>query len=436
MPIFQGYLSYAPFPEGFQGDMDETFQQSGQLATIYINGNFLTGLYYPVGTTPPPTLPTSDQGPVAIGGQWYFWDPVSGAYLPQSASVKPARNYAKNAFYQVRQTGDSFGTTSVGIASGIPLLYDMSQARVTVSNALSIALDVGPTASPDTDTLVSAIKYTVGPTLVPTLAATDLFAHEHLIEGSDIAGIQGEALSLAFSVWANQPGTFSAYLTNHGRDMSYIFPFTIATANQWTRIKINNIPAMPTTSGTWTFAEGQTGLYLGVVMAVGAQYQNITTKAWVSGFFAGTAQNTNYMTVVNNQMKITGIKLEASPTTTYLVANSFEQDLHDAIRYYYTTFNYQSTNAGIGIQATSWSANAILFSFLFPRRMCRNATVTPYGWTSKASGDVTNISTGADYPQAPTSSGSQKGFNLAVSGVTATKGDVFACFVTADARLS
>ena len=143
MPIFQGYISYAPFPEGFDGDMDETFQQSGQLATFYVNGNFLSGLYYPNGTTPMPTLPTSDQGPIALNGVWYFWDPVTGQYLPQSSSVKPARNYAKNAMYQVQQLGSSFNLSAAGVIK----TYDMALARITQPNILTIAVDVGPAAS-------------------------------------------------------------------------------------------------------------------------------------------------------------------------------------------------------------------------------------------------------------------------------------------------
>ena len=45
MPIFAGSIAYAPMPEGWQGTADEFLQQSGQLATIFISGNFLTGFY-------------------------------------------------------------------------------------------------------------------------------------------------------------------------------------------------------------------------------------------------------------------------------------------------------------------------------------------------------------------------------------------------------
>jgi hypothetical protein len=431
MPIFQGYISYAPFPEGFEGDMDETFQQSGQLAIIYISGNFLTGLYYPVGTTPPPTLPTSDQGPIAANGQWYFWDPVTGQYLPQSASVKPARNYAKNATYQVQQLGSAFNS----LPAGVNRTYDMVLSRVTQPNVLSVSPDVGPAASVDTDFIGNAIKYTVGTTLVPTLGATDLFVHEHLIEGSDIAGIQGEALSLSFSVWVNQPGNYSAYLTSTGRDASYVFPFSIATANTYARIKINNIPALPTGLGTWNFGEGQTGLYLGVVMGVGGQYQTTTPKQWVTGFFAGTSANSNMLTVTNNQIKLSAIKLESSPSATYFVANSFEADLHDAIRYYYTTYSYQSVTAGVSMTLYAYAANSVFGSSLFARRMCKVPTIVPYSPNTNTAGTVRDITTAADIALANLN-GTAKGVQHQGTLTGAAVNNLLAAFITADARLA
>lgn len=396
MPTFTGYISYAPFPEGFQGDLDETFQQSGQLATFYISGNFLTGIYYPTGTTPPPTLPTSDQGPVAMNGVWYFWDPVTGQYLPQSSIVRTPVNYCKNPGYQVAQLGTSFTIS----ATGATKTFDMAQVRATEAAMLSVAVASGPAASGDTDYCGSAINYTVGPNLLPTPAATDLFVHEHLVEGADILMAQGETLSLGFSVWVNQPGTYSAYLTSHGRDMSYVFNFTVATGSTWARIKINGIPALPTTTGTWNFGEGQTGLYLGIVMAVGAQYQTATPGQWVSGFFAGTSQNVNLLTVVNNQMMVTAIKLEASPTCTYCAMKSFEGDYHDCIRYYWSSFNYQSTTAGVYLRGSSPSVGQINFGEVFPRRMCAAPAVVPYSYLNHNAGYVTDLSLSFDTPVA------------------------------------
>lgn len=413
--------------------MDETFQQSGQLATIYISGNLLTGIYYPTGTTPPPTLPTSDQGPIMMNGQWYIWDPVTSQYLPQTASVKTAKNFAKNACYQIQQTGASLTINVVGINK----LYDMCQCRTSQLGILNAAALGGPTATVDNDDLATgspaAINYTVSTGLV-TLAATDIFAHEHLIEGADIAGIPGQPLSLAFSVMTTTPGVFSAYLTSSNRDASYVFSFTVTTANVWQRIKINNIPQIPNI-GTWNYGEGQTGMYLGVVMGCGSQFQTQTPNQWVNGFFAGTSANQNMVAVSNNQLAITGIKFEASPSCTYFTRASFEADFNDCIRYYWTSFTYQSLTAGVALSWTAYIANGCLFSYVFPRRMAKVPTVTFYSWTTPAAGFVTNISTGPNQAVAAFG-GSAKGFVVNPAGMTSAKGDVYLAYVTADARLT
>jgi hypothetical protein len=420
-------ISIAPFPEGFQGDMDETFQQAVQLMEAFIEGNFLTGLILPPGSI----LPTSDQGPIAMGEQWYFWDPATGQYLPQTVSVKMAKNFAKNSAYQVQQAGSTFT-----IGSGVFNTFDMALCRATVANVLAISVDVGPPASGDNDPIPAAITYTVGPSLVPTPAATDLLTHEHLFEGADIATLQGQTLTLSFSVWVNQPGTYSVYLASSGRDASYVVQFSVSSANTWTRIKIPGIPPLPTTMGTWHFGEGVTGLYIGIPLCIGTQWQTATPNSWHPVFAAGTSTNSNLCTVANNQIKITGIKLEASSTVTYYSVPSFDADYNDLIRYYFTTFNYQSVTAGMAIMGVAYIASAAVFSTVFPRRMCKTPNVVPYGWTSHAAGNVTNISAPADSAVAALVGASPKGVSGGVTVTAATKGDSFLTFITADARLS
>jgi hypothetical protein len=420
-------LACAPFPEGFQGDMDETFQQFCALAEAYIEGNFLTGLVLPPGST----LPTSDLGPIAMGGSWYFWDTGSSQYLPQSSSMKVAKNFAKNCTYQVRQY--SVAT----VPSGVTKVCDMALARSTAASVLATSQVTGPLAGANNDYCQSAITYTVGPTLVPTLGATDLYCHEHLIEGADIAAIQGQSLALSFWVWVNTPGTYSVYLVSTGRDASYVANFNVPTASTWTRISVTDIPPLPTGMGTWNFGEGQTGLYIGVVMATGTQWQATAAQLnkWNQAFFAGSAQNNNFCTVVNNQIYITGIKLEASTVATYLSVPSFDADLWDCLRYYYTTFTYQSVTAGVPIQATAYAAAAVILSHMFPRRMAKVPNVVPYGFNSHAAGNITNISTGTDIANA-TVGATQKGVLAYPTATGATAGQVFATIIIADARLS
>jgi hypothetical protein len=425
-------ISVAPFPEGFQGDMDEHAQQLIQLLEAFVAGNFLTGLVLAPGST----LPTTDQGPIAMGNVWYFWDSATGQYLPQTVSAKIAKNFVKNCVYQVQQTGSAFT-----IPAGVTKTYDMALSRSTLANVLAIATDTGPAASTDTDYCPAAIKYTVGPTLVPAPAATDLYAHEHLIEGSDIQMLQGEVLSLSFSVWVNQPGTYSVYLTSNGRDCSYVANFTITAANAWSRIKITGIPAFPIATGTWNFGEGQTGLYIGVPMMVGTQWQSAAgnLNKWQPAFMAGSASNINLCTVVNNQIKISGIKLEASPQVSYLSVPSFDADFWDAIRYYYTNFNYQSTNGGPwSFLLTAYIAGAASGSMLFPRRMAKAPAVTLYSATSYTPNTIRNLTTSVDVTVFAAPFVYQKGITTAgtITTPASAKGDVLAAYVTADARLS
>jgi hypothetical protein len=377
-------ISVAPFPEGFQGDMDEHAQQFVQLMEASIQGNFLTGLVLPPGST----LPTTDQGPIAMGNVWYFWDPTTNQYLPQTVSSKLAKNFAKNSCYQVQQTGSAI-TPGVGVTPA----FDMSACRSTLGNVLAISADTGPPASTDTDYIPSAIKYTVGPALVPTAGATDLYAHEHLFEGSDIAMLQGEVLTLSFSVWVNVPGNYSVYLTSGGRDCSYVSTFAVAAGSVWQRVKVIGIPAIPVGTGTWNFGEGQTGLYVGIPMLLGAQWQAAKTNTWENAFLAGTSGNTNLLTVVNNQIKITGIKLEAAPVASFLSVPAFSADLEELQRYYFTSFLYQSTTNGTPINLVANQSGSWAGAYIFPRRMAKAPLVVPYSYQTQAAGLITDIST-------------------------------------------
>jgi len=421
-------ISIAPFPEGFEGDMDETFQQACILMEATVEGQFLTGLVLPPGST----LPSTDQGPIAMGGVWYFFDPVSGQYLPQSLQARAAKNYVKNSCYQIQQTG-----SAPALVAGVTKIYDMCLCRMTTAGVLAIASDVGPVASAVNDNFPAAIKYTVG-TVVATLGATDLYAHEHLIEGSDIAMIQGEPLTLSFFCWVNQPGTYSAYLCSGGRDESYCMTFTMPTANTWIRVQIPNIPAIPT-SGTWSYGEGVTGMYVGVVMACGSQWQTANTGKWNGGLFmAGTSQS-NMCSVTNNQMKITGMRLEASPQAGFATVNSFEADLHDAIRYYWTSYNYQSTTTGAwAITLIAQAAGFAAGTLLFPRRMAKVPTVTVYDPSTNTAANMRNLTTSVAITAFAAPTATQKGisFSGAITTPASAKSDVIVANITADARLA
>jgi hypothetical protein len=153
-------------------------------------------------------------------------------------------------------------------------------------------------------------------------------------------------------------------------------------------------------------------------------------------FAAGTSGNINLLTLANNQLKITGIKLEANSSTTYLSVPNFAADFEEALRYYFTTFNYQSVTAGVPISFSAYAAANVAGSLMFPRRMAKVPAVVPYSPSTNTAGTVRNISgTPADVVVA-TLPATAKGTGSTFALTGAAVGNVAQANIIADARLS
>src|SRR4029077_2635504 len=240
--------------------------------------------------------------------------------------------------------------------------------------------------------------------------------------------------------FTNAPGTYSYALLSTGRDATYVGNYTVTAANIWTRVKVPSIPALPTGTGatqigTWNFSEGQTGLYIVFPFATGANVRTATLNSWQAGQFMASTTSGNLCTVTTNQLKISGVKLEASAAVSYLSVPSFDQDFLEAVRYYYTTFDYQSTNSGLSITFNAQAAAGAAGRWPFARRMAKVPTVVPYSSTTFAAGNLRNLTTSTDLALANLSATRKGAYILTTSGGGA-KGDVLAAIITADARLS
>jgi hypothetical protein len=142
------------------------------------------------------------------------------------------------------------------------------------------------------------------------------------------------------------------------------------------------------------------------------------------------------LTVGNNQLTLSEFKFEAAAAPTYYQCPSFSDEYENVIRYYFTTFSYQSTNAGVAIDGNCQLAATGALATTFPRRMCKTPTVVPYSSTSFTAGTVRNLSTPGDVNIA-TLSATPKGVSALTIGMTgAVKYDVISALIRADARLS
>lgn len=371
--------------------MDETFQQAYANTIGTVTGNFLTGLILPPGST----LPTNDQGPIAMGETWYFWDTTTGQYLPQATTQKGVRNYVRNSSYWVAQQGPFTATTLVGSGN----TYDMVRWATTVGSLVTLSDVAGPPATSDNDLIPHAMQYQVS-TPLATPAVTDVFNHVHIVEGIDINPLQGQVMSLSFSVFTNVAGTYSISLINNAADTCYVANFTVP-ANAWTRVKISGIPPFPTTLGTFLIGEGQSGLYIRVSLGVGANHQTATLNQWISGNFSGSSSNiTSFFASAINTFAITGVKLEPAAGPTYYQCPTFDAEFDSVIRYWWTNFNYQSLTAGIYFLGVTPNYGAAIFAMTFSRRMCRAPVVVPYSIkTTPVAGYFTDLYLGNDIAQ-------------------------------------
>jgi hypothetical protein len=106
-------FTVASFPIGWTGDYNQFAAKLVSLLTAQLQGNIMPGLY----SQGVVTLPTSDQGPVFMGGQLYLWSVTTASYQLYSPPSPVTRSYniLDNADFQVWQRNAGVGTAvSVG----------------------------------------------------------------------------------------------------------------------------------------------------------------------------------------------------------------------------------------------------------------------------------------------------------------------------------
>jgi hypothetical protein len=94
-------FTVASFPVGWSGNYDQFSQKLVSLLSAQIQGNIMPGLY----SQSVVTLPTSDVGPVFMGGQLYLWSVTTASYQLYSPPSPVTRSYniLDNADFQVWQ---------------------------------------------------------------------------------------------------------------------------------------------------------------------------------------------------------------------------------------------------------------------------------------------------------------------------------------------
>jgi hypothetical protein len=203
-----------------------------------------------------------------------------------------------------------------------------------------------------------------------SVPAGEAFVLDQKIEGYNIADLgwgtaNAKTVTLSFWVYSSLTGTFSGNIQNSGRSRTYVFSYTITSANTWEQ---KSITIAGDTSGTWLTTNG-IGLYLGFSLGTGTS-KNTTAGSWGSTSYFGATGSTNVIGTNGATFYITGVQLEVGSSATGFEYRMYGTEFANCQRYYevVTAAYLQAAQGGGG-------SNIVSYQYKVTKRA--TPTVTP-----------------------------------------------------------
>ena len=240
------------------------------------------------------------------------------------------RNVFINGAMEVAQRGTSF-TSANGYNLDRFAYYRSGGGAVTVSQ--------------DTDTpsdFKNSLKIAVT-TNDSSVTSGDYYILQQKIEGQNMAHFNygssdAKTTCLSFFVKSSVTGTYSGSLRNQATDRSFVFEYTVSSANTWEQ---KSITIVGDTSGTW-LTSNDTGIALVFSLGQGTTYASSTVGSWHSGNYHGSTSEQDFIGNASATFFITGIQLEVGQNPTEFEHEPVERTLSKCKRYFHT---YGGTNA-------------------------------------------------------------------------------------------
>ena len=106
-------------------------------------------------------------------------------------------------------------------------------------------------------------------------------------------------------------GTFCGALGNNANNRSYVFSYTINSANTWEQ---KTITIAGDTTGTWA-TDNTVGIVVRFSLGTGSTYRG-TAGSWAAGSFYSVSGETSVVGTNGATFYITGVQLEKGSTAT------------------------------------------------------------------------------------------------------------------------
>jgi len=283
----------------------------------------------------------------------------------QLSNIVAGKNLIINGACEIDQrfVGTSYTPLSTNLYG-----IDRWQALLTQSSKFSMQRNAGNISTPSALTnylgIASLSAYT-------GITASDYFGIQQNIEGFNFSPLawgtsSAKPVSLSFYVYSSLTGTFGGSLYNilSSNARSYVFSYTISSANTWTYITIPNIPGDGVAGAGYYDASYGTGCGLFFSLGCGSNFQT-ATSTWAGGTLSSFGRTitgeTRVVTTNTATFYITGIQLEqgVNCTTFSRAGGSIQQELALCQRYFWALPNNPSNFSSTQIAGGQISYNGL-----------------------------------------------------------------------------
>lgn len=336
------------------------------LGAVAKAGDTMTGVLVVVG------------GTVSAPGIAFSGDTNTGIYSPAADTIA----FTEGGTEVLRLDSSSnatFAGTAVMASSFLRNRIINGDMRIDQRNAgASVTLTAGGVypvdrfvGFEDTDGVMTAQRSTTAPTgfvnslqfttttADASLSSLQYAAVQQLIEGSNISDLgwgtaSAQTVTLSFWVRSSLTGTFGGVLKNSAADRSYVFTYTISSANTWEQ-KAVVVPG--DTSGTWLTTTG-IGLRVTFGLGVGSGYSG-AAGAWSASNLLSATGAVSVIGTLNATWFVTGVQLEVGTAATPFERRQFGQEFFLCQRYF-TSLPSQILFTGYSSANDGFYNNAVL----------------------------------------------------------------------------
>ena len=282
---------------------------------------------------------------------------------------------------------------SVSVDGTAPYTLDRWQAVDSSDGVFSVQRDtVVPTG------FVNSLKVTTT-TEDSSLSASQFANLLYKIEGNNVSDLgwgtaNAKTVTLSFWVRSSLTGTFAGSIRNDAGARSYVFNYTISSADTW---EYKTITIEGDTSGTWETGIS-TGLLLTWSFGAGSNF-DATAGSWSAGSFFNTSGAVSVIGTLNATWFVTGVQLEVGSTATSFDYRSIGTELALCQRYFERSYDIGTATATVTTAGANWtyinfasgSVNDFSTQLTFQASKRAIPTMTVYSPDTGASGNIGSV---------------------------------------------